>query len=161
VTVKQGGKDEGDRLGFTCERMGPSFVVAVRSVLDLVAKMMPIVGGRHPRFRAPLAEPCALDLLPMMRIANSEAPRSAVDCSVLEMRQVPLFDPLVMGNSLCPLGKQQIEASFSARGEANSARSRLNLNLRMWSKMFVSFNLAMGRDVGKLLGRFAGSGLGL
>jgi hypothetical protein len=62
---------------------------------------------------------------------------------------------------LCPLGKQQIEASFSARGEACSARSRLNLNLRTWSKMFVSFNLAMGQVVGKLLGWFAGSGLGL
>ncbi len=53
---------------------------------------------------------------------------------------------------LCPLGKQQIEASFSARGEANSARSRLNLNLRMWSKMFVSFNFSYGSGCWEALG---------
>jgi len=113
VTVKQGGKEEGERLGLTCERMGPSFAAVVKSGSDPVAKVMPILGGRHPWLRAPFAEPCALDLFPVLRIVDSEALRSAVDCFVLEMRQVPPFDSLDMGKSPCPLGKQQIEASFS------------------------------------------------
>jgi hypothetical protein len=41
----------------------------------------------------------------------------------------------------------------SARG------SNFRSNLRTWSKMFVSFNLAMGQVVGKLLGQSARSNL--
>jgi hypothetical protein len=48
ATVNQGGKDEGEMLGLTFERMGPSFAAVVRSASVSVARMMPIVGGRHP-----------------------------------------------------------------------------------------------------------------
>jgi len=55
VVLGKVGKEEGDRLGFTCKRMGPSFATVVRSAPDPAAKMMPIVCGCHPRLRAPLA----------------------------------------------------------------------------------------------------------
>jgi len=159
ATVKQGGKEEGKMLGLTFERMGPLFAAVVRSASVLIARMMPIVDGRHTRLRASLEEPCALDLLLVMRIVDRQALNTAVDCSVLE---IPPFDPMDMGKPLCPLGKQQNTTSFLARGAAVSARGFcLNLNLRTWSKMLVSFNLALGWVVGKLLGRFAEPDLGL
>jgi hypothetical protein len=69
------------------------------------------------------------------------------------------------GMPLCPLGVQKAEACFSAQGVAGSGclieGSRLNLNLRTWNKIFVSLNLAVGRVIGKLLGRLAGFDLGL
>ncbi len=57
-----------------------------------------------------MEEPCAFDLLPLMRIVDHEALRTAVDCSVSE---IPPFDPMDMGEPLFPLGKQQNRASLS------------------------------------------------
>jgi hypothetical protein len=108
---------------------------------------------------APLAEPCALDILPAVRSADREALKSAVDCSVLE---IPPLEPKDKVKPLCLLGMKKVDAGCSARGAAGSARgSNFRLNLRTWSKLLFRFNLVMGRVVGKLLGRSAGSGLGL
>jgi len=40
---------------------------------------------------APLAKPCTLDILPVVRSADLKVLRSAMDCFVLEL---PLLDPL-------------------------------------------------------------------
>jgi hypothetical protein len=89
-----------------------------------------------------LAEPCALDLLPVLRSVVLEDPRTAVDCTESEL--IPV-DPMDMAKSLCLLGKQQTPTCCFARGKLASAKgSSFNLNLRTWSKMLVGFNLAMG-----------------
>jgi hypothetical protein len=144
----QGGKEEGNRLGSTFVSLGSSFAAVVSSASSSVVKATPFEGGRHLRMRAPMEEPCALDLLPGVRSGEIEASRPAVDCSLLE---IPPFDPLVMGSPLCPLGNQQVDACLS---------SCLNLNLCTWSKIFVSFKLALGRVFKKFLGCLAGSDLG-
>jgi hypothetical protein len=139
--------------------MGPSFAGVMRSDSGPVAMVMPIVGGWHSRMWALLVEPCALDILLAVRSVDCEVLRSAVDCFALE---IPLLDPLGNVKPLRPLGKKKLVIGFSARGAVGSTRgSNFRLNLRTWSKLFVSFNLAMGRVVGKLLGWSAGSGLGL
>jgi hypothetical protein len=99
------------------------------------AKVMPIMGDRHSRMSAPLAEPCALDFLPTMRFAE-EAPRLVVDCFALE---TPPLDSVNKGKPNRLLGKKTLP--------------RLNFNLHTWSKIFINFNLAMGQVVGKLMGR--------
>jgi hypothetical protein len=88
---KKGGKEKGPRLGLILNRTGPSFVEVMRSDLGLVASVLPIVGGRHSKMWAPLAKPCTLDILPVVRSADLKVLRSAMDCFVLEL---PLLDPL-------------------------------------------------------------------
>jgi hypothetical protein len=76
-----GGKEEGPRLRMVLNRTRPSFAEVVRSDSCLDATVMPIVGGfpslyeevvrsqplRHTRLWAPLAEPCATDILSAVR----------------------------------------------------------------------------------------------
>jgi hypothetical protein len=66
------------------------------------------------------------------------------------------FDPLDNGLPRRPLGKKKMHAVYSARGP-----SCLNSNLCTWTRMLLSFNLALGRALGSLLGRFAWSGSGV
>jgi hypothetical protein len=85
------GKEEGSRSGLAPFWTGPSFVVVLRSDLVSAVKSLPIVGGRHSRRRASPVEPCALDLLLVVRFVDDN-PRSAVDCSTLESPTIDLLD---------------------------------------------------------------------
>jgi hypothetical protein len=169
---KKGGKEEGPGLGMVLNRTEPSFAEVVKSDLCPDVTVMPIVGGvpssfaevvrleplRHTRLWAPLAEQCAIDILPAVRSVNCEVVRSVVDCSVLE---IPSLDPMVKEKLMRPLGKKNLEVGLFVRGSAGSAKmTNSRLNLRTWSKLLVRFNLVVGRVVGKLLGPFVGFGLG-
>lgn len=148
----------------------PSYAAVLRSASDSVAKELPFEGGRLSRLRAPLAGPRALDLFPVLRSVVLEVPRTAVVCLILEF---PLADSLVMDKSCCSPGKQQApvccspsnptdlgsllyllgkrkksHASHSIRG---AVPGNLNSNLHTWFQMFLGFNLAMGRTIGKIL----------
>lgn len=96
--VKKDGKEEGPRAGLVSKGTSLSYAEVLRLVL------VPVVGGRKPRTRAPLEEPCTLDLFLILRRAVPEDPRTMVDCSLLE--SIPV-DPPDMDKSLCSLGKQR------------------------------------------------------
>jgi hypothetical protein len=66
------------------------------------------------------------------------------------------FDPLDNGLPCHLLSKKKMHAVYFARGP-----SRLNSNLRTWTRMLLSFKLALSRALGNLLGRFARFGSGL
>jgi hypothetical protein len=101
---------------------------------------------RHSSLWASLAEPCAIDILSVVRSVECEVLRSAVDCSMLE---IPLLDLKGKLKLLRPLGKKKLEASLSAQGLAGFARwLNLRLNLRTWSELVVRFNLVVGWVVG-------------
>jgi hypothetical protein len=76
----------------------------LRSDSISAVKSLPIVGGRHPRRRALPVEPCALDLLPMVRFVDDN-PRLAIDCSRLESLTVDLLDK---DQPHHPLGKKPL-----------------------------------------------------
>jgi hypothetical protein len=127
---------------------------------------------KHAGLRGPDEELCGLDLVPESKCRVVEDGRLAVNCFDLEEQlhglteksTLPVcfapesssFDPLDKGLHRRPLGKKMMHAVYSTRGPA-----RLNSNLRMWTRMLLNFNLAMGRVLGNVLGRFAGSGSGL
>lgn len=85
------GKEEGFRLGLAPFWTRPSFVEMLRSDSVFAVKSLPIVGGHHSRRRALPVEPCALDLLSVLRFVDDN-PKSAVDCSTLESPTVDLLD---------------------------------------------------------------------
>lgn len=109
-------------------------------------KVSPTVEGRRFRLRALLVEPVSLDILPMVRHAEADT-RSSVDCFTLESPQLDLLDK---DRNFRPLGKKLIPRSNS-KFEIS--------NVHTWSKLGIGFDLALGRAIRKILGRFAGSGL--
>jgi hypothetical protein len=150
--VKKDGKEDGSRAGLISKGTG----LLYEEVLRLGS--VPVVGGRKSRMRAPLEEPCYLDLFPILRRDIPEDSRTVVDCSLLE--SIPV-DPPDLGKSLCPLGKQS-SPGCSARGKVASAKGfNLNSNLYTWKNMRNRFYLALGRVVGIFLGRGSRSILGL
>jgi len=102
--VCKDGKEEGSRSGLAPFWTGPSFVEVLRSDLVSAVKSLTIMGGRHSRRRASPVEPCALDLLPVVRFVNDN-PWSAVDCSTLES---PTADLLDRDQPHRPLGKKPV-----------------------------------------------------
>jgi len=143
--VKKDGKEDGSRAGLISKGTGLSYAEVLRS------GSVPVVGGRKSRMRAPLEEPCDLDLFPILRRDISEDSRTAVDCSLLE--SIPVDPP--------DLGKQS-SPGCSARGKVASAKGfNLNSNLYTWKNMRNRFYLALGRVVGIFLGRGSRSILGL
>jgi hypothetical protein len=125
--------------------------------------------GTHAGLRGSDGELRGLDLFPVSWCRVVEDGRSAVNCFDLEEqphgsteKSTPpvwsgssSFDPLDKCLPRRPLGKKK-HVVYSARGP-----SRLNSNLHTWTRMLLSFKLALGRALGNLLGRFAGSGSGL
>jgi hypothetical protein len=134
------GKEEGSRSGLAPFWTGPSFVEVLRSDLVSAVKSLTIMGGRHSRRRASPVEPCALDLLPVVRFVNDN-PWSAVDCSTLESPTVDLLDKdqphRLLGKK--PLRRSNLKFKIS--------------NLRTWSKLVIGFNMVMGQATRKFLGR--------
>jgi len=150
--VKKDGKEDGSRAGLISKGTGLSYAEVLRS------GSVPVVSGRKSRMRAPLEEPCDLDLFPILRRDIPEDYRTAVDCSLLESIAV---DPPDLGKSLCPLGKQS-SPGCSARGKVASTKGfNLNSNLYTGKNMRNRFYLALGRVVGIFLGRGSRSILGL
>lgn len=134
--VKKDGKGEGLRLGLVSKGSRPSYAEVLRS------NAVSVVGGRQPKMRAPLAELCAFDLLPVLSSAVLEDPRRAMDCSFLE--PIPVA-PMDMGISLCPLCKKRSPAHHSARGKVASKKGfNLNSNLHTWRKLLIGFKLVLG-----------------
>jgi hypothetical protein len=147
ASVKEDGKEEEVRLGLAPLWKGPSFVEILRSSSVSAVKRAPIVQGRQFGWRASPAEPCALDILPMVRHAEVE-PRSAVDCFSLESLRIALLD---FDRHLRPQGKKIISWS-NMKFEFST--------MRTWSKLGTGFNLALGRAVRKFLDWFVRSRLG-
>jgi hypothetical protein len=157
---------EGTQIrGVSFSRLGgspPSYATEVRREV--------VSHGAHAGLRGSDGELRGLDLFPVSWCRVVEDGRLAVNCFDLEEqphgsteKSTPpvwsgssSFDPLDKGLSRRPLGKKKVHAVYSARGP-----SRLNSNLRTWTKMLLSFKLALCWALGNLLGRVAGSGLGL
>jgi hypothetical protein len=105
---KMDGK-EGSSLSLASKWSGPSFTEVLRSGLVTAVMESPTVGGRRSRVRASPAEPCALDLLLIVRIAE-EDPKLAKDCSILEFSLLDLLDNIQPHR---PLGKKLLPLSIS------------------------------------------------
>jgi hypothetical protein len=151
---------EGTQIrGVSSSRLGrspPSYAAVVRGEV--------VSNGTHAKLRGSNKELRGLDLFPESWCRVVEDGRLAVNCFALEeqphestekstplvcsMSESSSFDPLDKGLLHRRLGKKKMHVVYSARGPAC-----LNSNLRTWTKMLLSFKLAMGR--------FAGSGSGL
>lgn len=69
------------------------------------------------------------------------------------MLEIPPLDLMVKEKLLRSLGKKNLEAGLSVRGSAGFARKTSSrLNLRVWSKLLVRFNLVLGQFFGKVVG---------
>jgi hypothetical protein len=141
------GKEEGSRSSLAPFWTGPSFVEVLRSDSVSAVKSLPIVGGRHSKRRASLMEPCALDLLPVVRFVDDNS-RSAVDCSTQESPTVDLLDK---DQPHLPLGKKSLRRS-NLKFEIS--------NLHTWSRLVIGFNMVLGRVARKFLGWIIRFGLG-
>jgi hypothetical protein len=76
----------------------------VSSSSSPAAKATTSVGSGLLRLGIPVDEPGAIDILSVVRSKDFVAPRSAVDCSLLEFTPI---SSLVTGLLPCPLGNQQ------------------------------------------------------
>jgi hypothetical protein len=141
---QKAGKVEGTSLGLATKWIGLSFAEVLRLNPITVGKVSS-VGVLPSRLRDSPEESC--DFLPVVRFAVEDQ-RTAVDCYSLES---PPLDPLDKDQNHRPLGKESLPSS-----NLNFKSS----NLRTWKQLVISFKLAMGRAVGKFMGRFFGSGLG-
>jgi len=133
-------------LGLALKWTGPSFAEVLRSVPAIAAKELSIVGHSRSRSRASLPKPCELDLLPTVWHAES-VQRTAMDCFSVDSHQLNLLDK---------------DRPLRSQGKKRPSCSNLKierLRLRTWHKLGPGFFLALGRAVGNLLDRFAGSGL--
>lgn len=136
----------GASLSMAPKWTGPSYAEMVRSDPINPVKVSPTVEGRRSRLRASSVEPVSLDILPMVRHAEADT-RSSMDCFTLESPQLDLLDK---DRNFRPLGKKLIPRSNS-KFEIS--------NVHTWSKLGIYFDLALGRAIRKILGRFAVSGL--
>jgi hypothetical protein len=138
---------EGTQIrGVSSSRLGgspPSYATVVRGEV--------VSHGMHAGLRG--LELCGLDLFSVSWCRVVEDGRLVVNCFDLEEqphrsteKSTPpvwsgssSFDPLDKGFPCRPLGKKKKHAVYSARGP-----SRLNSNLRTWTRMLLSFKLALG-----------------
>jgi hypothetical protein len=157
---------EGTQIrGVSSSRLGgssPSYLAVVRGKV--------VSHGTHAGLWGLDEELRGLDLFPVSLCRVVEDGRLAVNCFDLEEQPHGLtekskppvwsgsssFDLLDKGLPRCPLGKKKMHDVYSARGP-----SCLNSNLCTLTRMLLSFKLALGRVLGNLLGRFAGSRSGL
>jgi hypothetical protein len=145
------GKLEGQSVGLAPKWTGLSFAEVVRSDPVNVEKALPNVRGRHSRSKISPVEPFILDVLPSVRLVEEEL-RSEVDCFSLESPPLELLDKVTDRlQHVRPLGKKRFSLSNSKFE---------SLRLRTWRKLGSGFDLALGRAVRKVLGRFLESGLG-
>jgi len=148
---------EGTQIrGVSSNRLGrspPSYAAVVRGEV--------VSHGTHAGLRGSDGELHGLDLFPVSWCRVVEDGRLAVNCFDLEEqlhgsteKSTPpvwsgnsSFDPLDKGLPHRPLGKKKKHVVYSARGP-----SHLNSNLHTWTRMLLSFKLALGRALGNLLG---------
>jgi hypothetical protein len=163
------GSEASTTEGIQIRSVSPSRVGGVSPSYAAVVRGEVVSHIKHAKLRDSDVELCGLDLFPKSCCRVVEDGRLAVNCFNLEeqpqgstkestlptcSRGSPV-DPMGKDLNLRLLGKKNIHAFHFARGVTTA---RLTLNLCAWIWMFVSFNLSMGRAVGKLLGRFARSG---
>jgi hypothetical protein len=157
---------EGTQIrGVSSSRLGgspPLYAAVVRGEV--------VSHGMHAGLRGSEGELCGLDYFRYHGVGWSKTGRLAVNYFDLEEqphgsteKSTPpvwswssSFDPLDNGLPRFPLGKKKMHDVYFARGP-----SHLNSNLRTWTRMLLSFKLALGGALGNLLGWFARSGSGL